>query len=427
MNYFRIYYDLFTNIFIFLILELLVEFFEKKHNIAKMKKMRIYFILYLIVYAIIPEVPFGLTISIAVDFLYICLATDTSIWKKIKLFIKCYLCTYGLLSVILLTDVFILHDDAMFTSTELYTSYKALTCLTVTYITLNLYINYKRISAFQSGKIYVKRFNLISIVCIAALFVACMLLETSFIPQEQVLPLIFSLLVIISIMCLSAYKQVIITVQENTERTLQLEKNRLEKNYMDSVEASLQQLRTTRHDLKNHLIIIDGYAKEGKQKQISEYIQKISSTIEQSDTICTPSVTISSLLNAKQQLCNRHHILLKYAFRFDAVYIDDYSLITILGNIMDNAITAASKLDNGYIQLKIFQLDSQLNIYCENNHCESVIEKDGHFISSKQEPDAIHGLGIRSVRKTVSDLNGTIDIEYSDSRFCVDILIPNYI
>lgn len=426
MNYFRIYYDLFTNIFIFLILELLVEFLEKKHNIAKMKKIRIYFILYLIVYAIIPEVPFGITISIAVDFLYIYLATDTSIWKKIKLFIKCYLCTYGLLSVILLTDVFVLRDDAMFTSTKLYTSYKALTCLTVTYIILNLYINYKRISAFQSGKIYVKRFNLISIVCIAALFVACMLLETSFIPQEQVLPLIFSLLVIISIMCLSAYKQIIITVQENTERTLQLEKTRLEKNYMDSVEASLQQLRTTRHDLKNHLIIIDGYAKEGKQKQISEYIQKISSNIEQSDTIRTPSVTISSLLNAKQQLCNRHHILLKYTFQFDAVYIDDYSLITILGNIMDNAITAASKLDHGYIRLKIFQLDSQLNIYCENNHCESVIEKDGHFISSKQEPDAIHGLGIRSVRKTVSDLNGTIEINYSDSQFCVDILIPNY-
>jgi sensor histidine kinase regulating citrate/malate metabolism len=195
---------------------------------------------------------------------------------------------------------------------------------------------------------------------------------------------------------------------------------------MDKVEISLKQLQTTRHDLKNHLIIIDGYAKEGNVTQISNYIQKIASDVEQSDTIVTRSITISSLLNAKQQICSRLNILFKYEFQFDTVYIDDYSIVTILGNIMDNAITAA-KLDNGFILLKIFQLDSQLNICCENNHREDVIEKNGHFISSRNDSDAIHGLGIQSIKNAVTELNGTINIDYSDSHFCVDILVPNYV
>lgn len=42
----------------------------------------------------------------------------------------------------------------------------------------------------------------------------------------------------------------------------------------------------------------------------------------------------------------------------------------MLGNILDNAITAASKLDNGYINLAIKQADTYLAIHCENNHHE---------------------------------------------------------
>lgn len=253
-----------------------------------------------------------------------------------------------------------------------------------------------------------------------------MMIETTIIPQEQVVPLIFSLLVIISATCLTAYRQVIMTVQDNTEQMLQLEKNRLEKDYMKNVEESLQQLRMTKHNLKNHLIIIENYAKNGAVDKITKHIEQISFDIEQADTIRTASITVSSLLNAKQQICSNHNISFEHSLNFSNIYIDDYSIITILGNIMDNAITAASKLSDGYISLKMKQLDSHLNIHCENNHCETIKEKDGHFISSKLDSNGFHGLGIRSIQKTISNLNGSININYSDSLFCVDILVPNY-
>ena len=315
----------------------------------------------------------------------------------------------------------------MFTGSELYSSYKELACITTTYIIINLYVNYKRLSAYQGGKTYINRFSLISCTCIAALLISCMVLETTIIPAEQVLPLIFSLLVLISAMCLSAYKKVIATVQENTEHAVQLEKNRMEKNYIDSIEQTLTQLRTTRHDLKNQLIIIDAYAKNGETEKISEYIEKILSDVAASENaITSPCVAVSSLLNAKQQLCSRYNISFQHSLRFSAIHIDESSMIAVLGNMMDNAITAAAKMPDGYIHLKMQQLDSQLNIYCENNHCETITLKDDQFISTKQDDGGMHGLGIRSIKKTVSSLHGNVNIDYSDTTFCIDIMVPNY-
>lgn len=98
--------------------------------------------------------------------------------------------------------------------------------------------------------------------------------------------------------------------------------------------------------------------------------------------------------------------------------------------ILDNAITAASKLDNGYINLAIKQADTYLAIHCENNHHEKIKKREGRFVSSKpssgSKANPLHGLGLISVTNNVNKYGGTIDINYNDTTFIVDILIPNY-
>ena len=99
-------------------------------------------------------------------------------------------------------------------------------------------------------------------------------------------------------------------------------------------------------------------------------------------------------------------------------------------NCVSNAITAASKLDNGYINLAIKQADTYLAIHCENNHHEKIKKREGRFISSKpssvSKANPLHGLGLISVTNNVNKYGGTIDINYNDTTFIVDILIPNY-
>lgn len=101
-------------------------------------------------------------------------------------------------------------------------------------------------------------------------------------------------------------------------------------------------------------------------------------------------------------------------------------MITILGNLLDNAITAASKCTGGWIRANLQQQDSILTITIDNSHAEDIQEKNGVFTSTKTGKSNIHGIGIKNVRKAVSDLRGQIDINYTGSTFHIGIVLPNY-
>ena len=224
----------------------------------------------------------------------------------------------------------------------------------------------------------------------------------------------FVLIAFIITFCLSTYSKIIFTLEENAINKIQLEKSALEAEYTTQIDNKLQQLHTLRHDMKNHLLMIDSLSAEYKNEQIHDYISKISDELSQTQTISSSSSTISSLLNSKKLICDDSDITFDLQLDFNNIYISDFTLITILGNILDNAITAASKTDNGYIRLSISQADTYLSIHCENNHNEKIKKRECRFISSKPSTglnsNSLHGLGIISITNAVEKSGGTLDI-----------------
>ena len=67
-----------------------------------------------------------------------------------------------------------------------------------------------------------------------------------------------------------------------------------------------------------------------------------------------------------------------------------------------------------------------MNIVIENSYIENIVEANGEFTSTKSDKLLPHGIGIKNVRKVVSDLNGQIDFSYSNECFSVKVEIPNY-
>ena len=101
--------------------------------------------------------------------------------------------------------------------------------------------------------------------------------------------------------------------------------------------------------------------------------------------------------------------------------------MTILGNMLDNAIIAAGKTTNGWISLSMEQQENFLRIYCKNNHSEKILEKNGSFISTKDNTNPFHGIGIKNIKDTIESLNGSIEIKHDENLFSMLILLPNYL
>ena len=112
--------------------------------------------------------------------------------------------------------------------------------------------------------------------------------------------------------------------------------------------------------------------------------------------------------------------------QFSTINMDDFHLVSLLSNLLDNAITAAAKCPDGFIRLAITEVKNYIQIECTNNHQEQIQQKNNIFFTTKATQKEIHGLGIKSMRKTVEKLRGEIHIDYTEDSFHVSILVPNY-
>ena len=217
-----------------------------------------------------------------------------------------------------------------------------------------------------------------------------------------------------------------VILDENTMTKVELEANRLKKEYSEKIEENIAELRKLRHDMKNHFVIIDGYAHDNDTKKIISYVERMTTEYTSHYTITTPSKLISSLLNSKYQLCQKKKIKFSFSQNFNDIYLDDFDILTILGNLLDNAILASGKCEHSYISLDITQQNSYLKIHCQNNHTEHLAEENHKLLSTKENDGKPHGLGLENVQQTVDRQSGTMNIQYDSSTFIVTIIIPNY-
>ena len=200
----------------------------------------------------------------------------------------------------------------------------------------------------------------------------------------------------------------------------------MQEEYSAQLDEKLSELHSLRHDMKNHLIVIDGYAKQENYTKIHDYIFVITDNLSTTDPMDTGSSVLSSLLYQKKQQAGRLGISCNIDIQISHVAIDDFSITTIIGNLFDNAITAAQKCSSPWVRASLSQSGSYLELTIDNCHCEKIKEKNGEFATTKKDKNLLHGIGIKNVRKVVSDLNGQIDISYTDDTFHVGILLPNY-
>ncbi len=417
---FRIYVDLLWNI---IAVFLLFRFADNAlpHRIKQKHKL-----IQLIAYTLLslPEhIPFVFVIGLLLDISFL-LALSWPDWKK-SFFILVKFRAYSHLSgiVILLLHSLIFNDFTVLSLSDIYEEYKLIIISFLAYVFYVLYTNYRQNRRISS------RYSLYFSMMIGAI---CLLLSYSTLyicrkePDSQMLPLLFTVLIILIILCISLYDKFLALVVENADYKIQSEISRLQENYALQVEENLNALHSLRHDIKNHLIIIDGYASQKNCEKIHEYISSIGDRFKDASPIQTSSTAVSAILNEKYTLAQQKNISCKITCDFPDLKIDDFTMITILGNLLDNAITAASKCTDGWLRANLQQQDSILTITIDNNHAEEIHEKDGVFASTKTDKSDIHGIGIKNVRKAVSDLRGQIDINYTGSTFHIGIVLPNY-
>ena len=216
--------------------------------------------------------------------------------------------------------------------------------------------------------------------------------------------------------------------KENEERIKEKQAyNRLEtkNDYYEKVEESQNQIRRLYHDMNNHLYNIQMMNKSSEDA--SDYIVSLQNELKEArKTRVSGNSLFDIIVDEKMNICKNKGI--EFDIDVDSKntgFIKNMDMSSILANILDNAIEACDKMTSNkkYIKLTSMWADDMFVIICENSK-ENEIKKIGdRFITDKLNKSE-HGIGIKSVEKSVKNYDGNMMIFCDDSLFKVKIMIP---
>ena len=99
-----------------------------------------------------------------------------------------------------------------------------------------------------------------------------------------------------------------------------------------------------------------------------------------------------------------------------------FDLNVVIGNLLDNAILAASQTQEKWLSVVLNYEKGILFIQVQNSYQTVKKDMDGNYLTTKQETQN-HGIGLKNVRRIVNQNHGTMQITDSDHIFDVKVML----
>lgn len=191
-----------------------------------------------------------------------------------------------------------------------------------------------------------------------------------------------------------------------------------------SLSEEREKQKSRSHDYLNHLNVMLALARDGKVDEEIHYIEEqIGQEIHCVDIINTGNALINAVLNIKYLEAKEKGIIIPFiADNLTGLKISDSDLVTILTNILDNAIDAVSMCEDKKIVFKIIRAHDNLIIDSSNPY-KGHFDDNAVFHTTKLDKKN-HGYGIANIKSAVEANNGNCFIDTGDGIFHISIAIP---
>lgn len=176
------------------------------------------------------------------------------------------------------------------------------------------------------------------------------------------------------------------------------------------------------HNTTHYLKMIGRFAKLSENDQILKIVRELNSDIENGEmTMYSNNHILNAILSEKKSEAESSKV------NFDAYVepgiilsmVSDVDLIAILGNLLDNAIRAASESGaNHMVKLRVFMhnVGGFCVIKIENGFSGKIKKNGEEFLSTKKE-EGIHGVGLKSARNMAEKYGGCLNCSAKQNVF----------
>ena len=215
----------------------------------------------------------------------------------------------------------------------------------------------------------------------------------------------------------------VLSRQEILEQERQLAQTR--EVYYRGLQREQQQVRTLRHDLRNHLTAIQGLLEGNRQEEARRYLQSLAQSPALTGGVrWCENETANAVLASKAADAGQKGLELDWKANLPAdLPVNGPDLCALLGNALDNAIEGAVGAVEKKIRLRAGAEKGLLMLRVENAYAGQRRQQGDLFSTTKEEKQA-HGFGLRGMREIANRYGGSLEAAARDGRFQLIVCLP---
>ncbi|MCI5621565.1 MAG: GHKL domain-containing protein [Lachnospiraceae bacterium] len=203
-----------------------------------------------------------------------------------------------------------------------------------------------------------------------------------------------------------------------------------EKEYLKSQLSALQDVkeneeetRRMRHDIKNHLAVIETLCESRKYDEVRSYVEKLSGSFSPSGKMLTGNQIADSIVNQKMKIATEAGIDFSFQGNFSSLeHMDGPDICGLLANAYDNAIEACLGQENAYIRTSAAATKNYITIEIRNSVAKKIRISNNRVTTTKADRNA-HGYGLEIMKRIAGKYHGKCAFFCSDTEFSVTIFL----
>lgn len=308
--------------------------------------------------------------------------------------------------------------------------YRILGILSSKIVTLYILIYFSKVFGMKNFRI--EKYSILTLVMMILSLTVFFMVTGIYSENEQLkshvayIMLTAAIMAIISILMLFVVRRIIELTEERIMLVAVENEYRNQIEYLKKYEELTEEIKSRRHDHKNHLISISSLAKNKGDSTVADYVDNLLKTEIIADNILgINNKILSALINFNTNRMEKSDI--EFTCNIDLkpeLHVSDVDMTIILGNLLDNAIEACLDVEDKsrYINLDIACGYGRIDIMMKNSSNGTIEIIDNHIQSGKKDRDN-HGYGLDNIKKTVKKYNGYFEIHSNNNEFVAEVFI----
>ena len=192
--------------------------------------------------------------------------------------------------------------------------------------------------------------------------------------------------------------------------------------HLQEKEKDIQKLR---HDLKNHISVIETLCAQGNYTKVLEYTGNLNYSYLTSTQPLSGNTIADTIIHSKKKLAEDANITFTFTGNLSGLNaISDPDICGLLANALDNAIEACIPQEHAYIHTKANSTKNHTFIEVRNS-IPKRIKIHHNSLKTTKDDKYNHGYGIEIMKQIAHKYHGSCEITSSHTEFIVTIILNN--